>query len=351
MNDNNSNQSKQKLTPVSNFGEFGLIEHLNKNARQNNHSTLKGIGDDAAVIQYQKDKATVISTDLLVEGIHFDMVYTPLKHLGYKAVVVNLSDIYSMNAIPRQITVSIAISSRFTVEALDELYAGIHAACNTYGVDLVGGDTSSSRLGLVISVTAIGEANKEDIVYRNTAQVGDRICMTGDLGGAYLGLQILEREKQVFMADSNMKPDLSASKYLIARQLKPEPRNDIIDILRNMKIRPTAMIDISDGLSSDLLHICNQSNVGCHLFEENIRIHEDTLKTAMQMGLPPFTCALSGGEDYELLFTVKPEDAERLREIQGFSIIGRIREAKEGRYLYTQKGDQHELVAQGWRHI
>ena len=312
---------------------------------------LKAIGDDAAVIQYDNDKATVVSTDLLVEGIHFDMVYTPLKHLGYKAVVVNLSDIYAMNATPRQITVSIAVSSRFTVEALEEIYTGIHLACNTYDVDLVGGDTSSSQLGLVISVTAIGEAKKEDVVYRNTAQVGDKICMTGDLGAAYLGLQILEREKQVFLADSNMKPDLTASQYLIARQLKPEPRNDVIEILQNMNIKPTAMIDISDGLSSDLLHICNQSNVGCHLFEENIRIHEDTLKTAMKMGLPPITCALSGGEDYELLFTVNPKEGERLTEIQGFSVIGRITDVKEGRYLYTKKGEQHELIAQGWKHI
>lgn len=349
MSNNNSNPPK--LTPVSELGEFGLIEHLNKNARENNHSTLKAIGDDAAVIQYEKDKVTVVSTDLLVEGIHFDMVYTPLKHLGYKAVVVNLSDIYAMNATPRQITVSIAVSSRFTVEALEEIYAGIHLACNTYNVDLVGGDTSSSQLGLVISVTAIGEAKKEDVVYRNTAQVGDMICMTGDLGAAYLGLQILEREKQVFLADSNMKPDLTASQYLVARQLKPEPRNDVIEILQNMNIKPTAMIDISDGLSSDLLHICNQSNVGCHLFEENIRIHEDTLKTAMKMGLPPITCALSGGEDYELLFTVNPKDGERLMEIQGFSVIGRITDIKEGRYLYTKKGEQHELIAQGWKHI
>ncbi len=349
MSENNSNQ--KKLTPISELGEFGLIEHLNKNARELNQSTLKGIGDDAAVFQYENDKVTVVSTDLLVEGIHFDMIYTPLKHLGYKAVAVNLSDIFAMNATPRQITVSIAVSSRFTVEALDEIYAGIHAACNTYEVDLIGGDTSSSRLGLVISVTAIGEAKADEVVYRNTAQVGDMICMTGDLGGAYLGLQILEREKQVFLADSNMKPDLTASKYLVARQLKPEPRNDIIEILRNMKIKPTAMIDISDGLSSDLLHICNQSNVGCHLFEENIKLHEDTLKTAMEMGLPPFTCALSGGEDYELLFTVKPEDGERLRDIQGFSIIGRIRDPKEGRFLYTKKGDQHELIAQGWKHV
>lgn len=349
MIDNHSNEPK--LTPVSELGEFGLIERLNKNARQNNHSTLKGIGDDAAVIQYEKDKVTVVSTDLLVEGIHFDMVYTPLKHLGYKAVAVNLSDIFAMNATPRQITVSIAISSRFTVEALDEIYAGIHAACNTFDVDLIGGDTSSSRLGLVISVTAIGEAKPEDVVYRNTAQVGDMICMTGDLGGAYLGLQILEREKQVFLADSNMKPDLTASKYLVARQLKPEPRNDIIEILRNMKIKPTAMIDISDGLSSDLLHICNESNVGCDVFEENIKLHPDTLQTAMNMGLPPFTCALSGGEDYELLFTVNPKDGERLTNIEGFSIIGRITDASKGRYLYTQKGEQHELIAQGWKHI
>ncbi|MEZ4886863.1 MAG: thiamine-phosphate kinase [Chitinophagales bacterium] len=346
-----NNPEQQKLTPISELGEFGLIEHLNKNARQNNTSTLKGIGDDAAVIHYEKDKVTVVSTDLLVEGIHFDMVYTPLKHLGYKSVVVNLSDIFAMNAIPRQITVSIAVSSRFTVEALEEIYEGIHAACDAYGVDLVGGDTSSSRLGLVISVTAIGEAKADEIVYRDTAEVGDMICITGDLGGAYLGLQILEREKEVFIADSNMKPDLTASKYLIARQLKPEPRNDIIDILQNMKIKPTSMIDVSDGLSSDLLHICDQSNVGCRIFQENIPIHPDTLKTAMQMGLPPITCALSGGEDYELLFTVSPKDADRLEEIQGFSIIGRITDANKGRYLFTKKGEQHELIAQGWKHI
>lgn len=347
----NKNQQQPKLTPISQLGEFGLIQHLNRNARQKNHSTLKGIGDDAAVIRQEKNKVTVVSTDLLIEGIHFDMIYTHPKYLGYKAVVVNLSDIFAMNATPRQITVSIAVSSRFTVEVLDEIYAGIHAACNRYEVDLVGGDTSSSQLGLVISITAIGEAKVDEVVYRNTAKEGDTIFMTGDLGGAYLGLQLLEREKQVFLADSNMQPDLHTHEYLVARQLKPEARNDMIEILQNMNIRPTAMIDISDGLSSDLLHICDQSNVGCHLYEENIRIHPDTFKMAMKMSLPPITCALSGGEDYELLFTVNPEDAKRLREIQGFSAIGQIKSAKEGRYLYTKKGEQHKLIAQGWKHI
>ena len=342
--------STNKLTPINELGEFKLIEHLTKNASLQNASSIKGVGDDAAVI-FAKDKVTLVSTDLLIEGIHFDLAYCPLKHLGYKAVAVNLSDIYAMNGQPKQITVSLALSSRFTVEALDELYAGILAACETYKVDLVGGDTSSSTKGFIISVTAIGEAEPTEIVYRNTAKVGDYICMSGNLGAAYLGLQILEREKQVYQEMESMQPDLEDYKYLIQRQLKPEARHDIIDVLQQMKVKPTAMIDISDGLSSDLLHICQQSGVGCRIFENNIPMHPKSVEIAKMFQVSPITCALNGGEDYELLFTVAPEDIKRIEDIFGIAVIGRITEKTEGYKLFTSANQSFDLIAQGWKHL
>ncbi len=294
----------------------------------------------------------VVSTDLLVEGIHFDLMYTPLKHLGYKAVVVNLSDIYAMNATPRQITVSIAISSRFTVEALEELYGGIAAACQHYKIDLIGGDTSSTLKGMVISITAIGDAHPDQITYRNTAQIGDAICVSGDLGAAYLGLQILEREKRLYLENPTIQPDLEEQSYLIGRQLKPEARHDIISLFAKHHIKPSAMIDISDGLSSDLLHICTQSGVGCRIVEEYIPIHTDTLDVSAQFQLAPITCMLNGGEDYELLFTVNPHDAATIeQDLYGIAVIGHIVPADEGYHIISRGGNEHRLVAQGWKHI
>ena len=346
----NGNGHPPKLTPISELGEFGLIKHLSRKFALNNKSSIKGIGDDAAII-YNGDKATVTSTDMLVEGIHFDLIYCPLKHLGYKSVVVNLSDIYAMNAQPKQILVAIALSSRFTVEALDQIYEGIELACQNYGVDLVGGDTCSSQKGLIINITAIGQAIPDKIVYRNRAKAGDYICMTGDLGAAYLGLNLLEREKQMYLDNPTVAPDLNGYPYLIGRQLKPEARNDIIDVLNNMNVKPTAMIDISDGLSSDLLHICTQSEVGCRIFESNLPLHQQTVQAAKMFNVSPITCALNGGEDYELLFTISPNDIEKLEDTFGIAIIGRITEASEGYKLVTGGGKSHDLIAQGWKHI
>jgi thiamine-monophosphate kinase len=308
------------------------------------------IGDDAAVID-NKDKLTVVSTDLLIEGIHFDLMYTPLKHLGYKSVVVNLSDIYAMNAIPRQITVSIAISSRFTVEALEELYAGIKLACKNYKVDLVGGDTTSSQKGLVISVTAIGVATTEELVYRNGAKEGDLICVTGDLGAAYLGLQILEREKRIYLESPEVQPELENATYLISRQLKPEARKDVTRFFKDMAIKPTSMIDLSDGLSSDILHICKQSNVGCQLLEGAIPVSEDAYNMAVVFSMDPVTCALNGGEDYELLFTIKPEDETKIAGESTFTIVGEITNKDKGTVLMTNSGNTYALKAQGWNHF
>ena len=293
--------SSAKRTELGQLGEFGLIEHLTKQIKLQNTSSVVGVGDDAAVIDHRQG-LTVVSTDLLIEGIHFDLSYTPLKHLGYKSVVVNLSDIYAMNAIPKQITFSIGISNRFSVEGLEEIYAGIRAACERYGVDLVGGDTSSSNKGLLISVTAMGVGQADKLTYRNTAKVGDLICITGDLGAAYLGLQILEREKQIYLSDPNVQPDLDNQSYLIGRQLKPEARKDAIEVFNKVGLVPTAMIDISDGLSSELFHICRQSNVGAFIEESGVPIHPDTQMQALKFQMDPITCALSGGEDYELLF-------------------------------------------------
>lgn len=337
-------------TDVNTLGEFGLIEHLTRNFPLQQSSSLKGVGDDAAVMQFGAD-CTVVSTDMLVEGIHFDLAYTPLKHLGYKAVAVNVSDIYAMNARPRQITVSLAISNRFSVEALDEFYEGIRAACEYYGVDLVGGDTTSSLKGLVISITAIGQAPESELVYRNGAQVGDLICITGDLGAAYLGLQLLEREKRIWQENPGVQPDLEEQKYAIGRQLKPEARKDIIEVFRKVGLKPSAMIDISDGLASELFHICRQSNVGALIEESGVPIHPDAQMLALKFKLDPITCALSGGEDYELLFTIKPADADKIRMLPEIYIAGEIMRAEDGVKLQTKGGNLHELKAQGWTHF
>ena len=340
----------KKVTPISALGEFGLIERLTKGFETVNASTIKSVGDDAAVID-NKGKLTVVSTDLLVEGIHFDLVYTPLKHLGYKSIVVNLSDIYSMNAQPKQITVSIAISSRFTVEALEELYEGIRLACKTYQVDLVGGDTTSSLKGLVISVTAIGEADEQDLVYRNGAKEGDLICVTGDLGAAYLGLQILEREKRIYLEHPDLQPELENTEYMIGRQLKPEARKDVIAFFKEMELKPTSMMDLSDGLSSDIIHICRQSNVGCEINEGEVPINEEAYHMALKFNMDPITCALNGGEDYELLFTITPEDETKLGSDETFCIIGQITKKETGTVLLTKGGNRHPLKAQGWNHF
>jgi len=342
--------AKIKRTDVNTLGEFGLIKHLTDNHPLKNKSSQYGIGDDAAVID-NGNMQTVVSTDMLVEGIHFDMSYTPLKHLGYKAVVVNLSDIYAMNARPKQITVSIALSNRYSVEALEQLYAGIHAACDFYKVDLIGGDTTSSPKGLVISVTAIGQAEKEKIVYRNGAKVGDLICVTGNLGSAYLGLQLLEREKQVYLADQNMKPDLTEKPYLIERILKPEARFDIIKGFAGAGVVPTSMIDISDGLASELFHICTQSGVGAFLEESGVSIHPEAQEQAIDFKMDPITCALSGGEDYELLFTIDPKDTDKIKFLPDIFIAGEIMEEAEGIKLHTTGGNIHPIKAQGWNHF
>ncbi|HRF41885.1 MAG: thiamine-phosphate kinase [Saprospiraceae bacterium] len=337
-------------TDVNTLGEFGLIEHLTRNFELRNPSSLKGINDDAAVID-NGNFLTVVSTDLLIEGIHFDLMYTPLKHLGYKAVVVNLSDIYAMNARPKQITVSIAISNRFSVEALDELYAGIRAACERYGVDLVGGDTSSSNKGLLISVTAIGQGEADKLTYRNTARVGDLVCITGNLGAAYLGLQILEREKQLFLSDPKIQPNLEDQSYLIGRQLKPEARKEMIEMFAQQQLVPTAMMDISDGLSSDLMHICRQSGVGAYIEESGVPIHPEAQQMAIKFGLDPITVALSGGEDYELLFTIDPNDVEKVKYLPDIYIAGEIVPAEDGLKLHTKGGNIHAMTAQGWTHF
>lgn len=334
-------------TDLASLGEFGLIDHLTKHFEIVNESSIKGVGDDAAVIEYS-GKQTLVSTDMLVEGVHFDLSYVPLKHLGYKAVTVNLSDICAMNAMPKQITVSIAVSSRFPVEALEELYSGIQAACNNYKVDLVGGDTTTSLTGLIISVTAIGEALKEDITYRNGANDKDLICVTGDLGGAYMGLQLLEREKSVFKDNPNLQPDLEGNDYILERQLKPEARIDIPILLKALVVKPTSMIDVSDGLASELFHLCKQSDKGCQLFEEKIPIDPMTYDRARQFNLDPTLCALSGGEDYELLFTVPLADHEKIANHPDITIIGHMTPRSEGLNLITKNLVSTPLKAQGW---
>ncbi len=334
-------------TELSSLGEFGLIKHLTEFIEINNESTIKGIGDDAAVIDY-KGKQMVVSTDMLVEGVHFDLAYVPLKHLGYKAVSVNLSDIYAMGATPRQITVSIALSNRFSVEAMEEFYAGMMLACAKHKVDIVGGDTTTNKAGLVISITAIGEANSEDLIYRNGAKEGDLLCVTGDLGGAYVGLQLLEREKQVFLEAPTVQPDLGGNDYILERQLKPEARKDIGPLLKKLDVKPTSMIDVSDGLASEILHIATLSEVGCNLYEDKIPIDPQTYTMAREFNLDPTVCALSGGEDYELLFTIKQEDFPKVKANPDISIIGHITTKQEGVNLITKGGTSHPLVAQGW---
>ena len=334
-------------TNIQELGEFGLISHLTKNFPLTKKGSVKGIGDDAAVIDAQHKKV-LVSTDMLLEGIHFDLAYTPLKHLGYKAVQVNLSDIYAMNATPEQITVSIGMSSRFSLEAIEELYEGIYLACDKYGIDLIGGDTTASKQGLVISVTVLGYAEEQDITYRNTAEEGDLICVSGDLGGAYTGLQLLEREKLVYLENPQIQPDLEGKDYIVERQLKPEARRDVIDLLKSRGVKPTAMIDVSDGLASELLHICKQSNKGCNLYEEKIPIDPMTYETAREFNLDPTVCALSGGEDYELLFTIKQADYDKIKNDVDVSIIGYITEPSAGLNLVTKAGNVHELKAQGW---
>lgn len=338
-------------TELSSLGEFALIKHLTEHFELSNESSVKGVGDDAAVIKYQGNKVTVVSTDMLVEAVHFDLTYVPLKHLGYKSVVVNLSDIYAMNAQPKQITVSIAASNRFSVEALEELYSGMLVACKKYGVDLVGGDTTSSTSGLVISITAIGEADEDQVVYRHGAKEKDLLCVSGDLGGAYMGLQILEREKFVFKENPNLQPDLEGNDYILERQLKPEARREIIEYLKEKNVKPTSMIDISDGLASEILHLCDQSNVGCELYEDKIPIDIQTYDRAREFGLDPTVCALSGGEDYELLFTVPMTDYDKIKEAAGLTIIGHITPKTSGANLVTKSGHSHPIQAQGWKHF
>ncbi|MBP7807664.1 MAG: thiamine-phosphate kinase [Bacteroidia bacterium] len=336
-------------TELSQLGEFGLIKHLTQHIEIKNPSTLKGVGDDAAVINYtESERVTLITTDMLVEGVHFDLTYVPLKHLGYKSVVVNLSDIYAMNGNPKQITVSIALSNRFSLESVEELYAGMLMACEKYGVDLIGGDTTSSLSGLVISITAIGEADKSKVVYRNGAKEKDLLCVSGDLGGAYMGLQILEREKAVFKDNPKIQPDLEGKDYILERQLKPEARKDIIKLFEALEMKPTSMIDVSDGLASEILHLCDQSGVGCELYEEKIPIDPQTYDTARQFNLDPTMCALSGGEDYELLFTISTSDYDKVKNQLDFTIIGHITHKDSGSNLVSKSGSSHPLQAQGW---
>ena len=337
----------ENRTEISSLGEFGLIEHLTSNIEIKNASTLVGVGDDAAVIDHF-GKQTVVTTDLLIEGVHFDLMYTPLQHLGYKSVVVNLSDVYAMNATPTQITMSIGVSNRISLEALDEFYEGVYAACETYGVDLVGGDTASSQKGFVISVTAIGEVTPDKFVKRSTAKKGDLLCCTGDLGAAYLGLIILEREKKIYLENPNVKADLENEKYVIGRLLKPEARRDIIEFFRESDILPTSMMDISDGLSSEILHICRQSELGCVLYEEKIPIAEDTRNAAFKFELDPTACALSGGEDYELLFTIPQQEYDKLVLNEQISVIGYMTEPEKGKKIITKGGNTFDITAQGW---
>jgi thiamine-monophosphate kinase len=336
-----------KQTPLSALGEFGLIRHLTEKIKLQNTSSLKGVGDDAAVLSFP-DKKIVVTTDLLTEGIHFNLMYVPLKHLGYKAVVVNLSDVYAMNARPRQITVSIAVSSKFSLEAMDELYSGIYLACEKYGVDLVGGDTTGSLTGLVISITAIGEADADTIAYRSGAQVNDLLCVSGDLGGAYMGLQLLERENEVFKVNPKEQPKLEGYDYILERQLKPEARKDVIELLNELDVKPTSMIDISDGLSSEILHLCEESRVGCNIYEDKIPMDNQTKMFAQELNINPIVAALNGGEDYELLFTVPLADHDKIKKEFDFTIIGHITEEGSGANLITGAGTAISLQAQGW---
>jgi thiamine-monophosphate kinase len=339
--------TKNTKTPISELGEFGLIDHLTKEFIISCSSTVKAIGDDAAVLKTKQHQ--VVTTDLLVEGVHFDLAYTPLQHLGYKAVMVNLSDVYAMNAEAKQITVSIACSNRFPVEALEEIYSGIHKACKVYNVDLIGGDTTSSTRGLVISVTAIGEADKHDITYRNGAKPNDLLVVSGDLGGAFLGLKVLERENEVFKVNPQSQPDLSEYTYLIERQLKPEARKDIQGILKKLEVQPTAMIDISDGLSSELMHLCKQSKVGANLFEDKLPLDPKVISTCEEFELDSTTVVLNGGEDYELLFAIDQKDYDKIKGNPNLTVIGHFAEAKEGIHLITRANTKIPMKARGWQ--
>lgn len=336
-----------KETEISTIGEFGLISHLTKDIELKNSSTLKGIGDDCAVLDY-KDKKVLVTTDLLLEGVHFDLTYTPLKHLGYKAAIVNFSDIYAMNGTPKQITVSLGISKRFTIEHIEELYSGIKLACEIYGVDLVGGDTSASRTGLLISITCIGEAAEDDVVYRNGAKETDLICVSGDLGAAYMGLQLLERERVAGEGKDDFNPEFNGKEYILERQLKPEARKDIIKRLAEEGLKPTSMIDISDGLSSELMHICKQSNTGCRVYEDRIPIDYQTASMAEEINMNLVTAAMNGGEDYELLFTVPLTAHDIVKNMQGVTVIGHITSAELGCALVTRDDNEIQLKAQGW---
>ncbi|CAL2082552.1 thiamine-phosphate kinase [Tenacibaculum sp. 190524A05c] len=339
-------KNRQK-TSLASLGEFGLIEHLTKHFKIQHATTEKGIGDDCAVLS-SSDKQTLITTDLLVEGVHFDLSYVPLKHLGYKSVMVNLSDVYAMNAEAEQITVSIAVSNRFPLEAIEELYSGIQLACDTYNVDLIGGDTTSSTKGMLISITAIGKANKEEVVYRNGAKANDLIVVSGDLGAAYLGLQVLEREKQVFKVNPQSQPDLEPYTYLVERQLKPEARKDIPRLLKELEVQPTSMIDVSDGLSSEIMHICTQSKVGCNLFEEKLPLDPQVISTCEEFNIDSTMVALSGGEDYELLFTISIGDFDKIKGNPNLTVIGHITEENQGMNLITRANQSIKLKAQGW---
>ncbi|MGC6432812.1 MAG: thiamine-phosphate kinase [Crocinitomicaceae bacterium] len=341
----------EKRTELSDLGEFGLIDHLTKKFENKNKSTLKGIGDDAAVIYHNEEESLLISTDTLIEGVHFNLMYMPLKHLGYKAIAVNVSDICAMNGVAEQVTVSIAVSNRFPIEALEELYEGIHAACQAYNVDLIGGDTTSSISGLTLSVTAVGRAKNKEISYRSGANEFDLVVVSGDLGGAFVGLQLLEREKEVFKTNPDIQPDLDGHDYILKRQLKPEARLDIVKYLKELDVVPTSMIDISDGLASEILHICKASNVGCHIYDEKLPIDGQTSMTAIDFNLDPNTCALNGGEDYELLFTVKQSDFDKIKGNPNMTVIGHITAPQDGTYYVDKNGSAVELTAQGWNHF
>jgi len=337
-------------TEIATLGEFGLIEHLTRNIELQNASSVIGVGDDAAIIDHF-GKQTVVTTDLLIEGVHFDLTYTPLKHLGYKSVIVNLSDVYAMNAVPTQITLSLGISNRFSLEALDEFYEGVYAACNKYGVDLVGGDTTSSQKGFIISVTAIGEVAPDKFVKRSTAQKGDLLCVSGFVGSAYVGLLFLEREKKIFMESPGVQPDLEGESYVIGKLLKPEARKDIVEFFAKQDITPTSMIDISDGLSSEILHLCKDSNLGCVLYEEKIPVAEEMKTAAFKFEIDPTACALSGGEDYELLFTISQTDYEKLVLNEDISVVGYMTDVEQGAHIVTKGGGKHAITAQGWNHM
>lgn len=336
-----------KYTELSSLGEFGLIDHLTRDIQIKNPSTIKGVGDDAAVLYYGS-KRILVSTDMLIQNIHFDLTYTPLKHLGYKSIAVNASDIYAMNGTPKQATIALAVSNHFSVEGLEEFYSGIYLACEQYGIDLIGGDTTSSRTGMCISITVIGEADEQDIVYRNTAKPNELICVSGNLGAAYMGLQLLEREKIVFKDSDNAQPDFAGYEYILERQLRPEARKDIIETLRKNNIHPSAMMDISDGLASEIMHICKDSGIGCNIYEDKIPIDYQTYKMAEELNMNATVCALSGGEDYELLFTAPLNQYDLLTSLPDISVIGYTKEASAGCQMTTRDGNTFELKAQGW---